>query len=65
MNIAETLMTEDDGTLEVPNAKQAAEAAESRKKANLIKAGIGIGIGSAAVAAALLYVNHNKTKREN
>lgn len=53
-------MTEDDGKLDTPNAKQAAEV----KKSKLIKTGIGIGIGSAAIAAALLYVNHSKTKRE-
>jgi hypothetical protein len=63
MTKAETGMTEDDGKLEAPNAKQAAEDAEA-KKSKLIKAGIGLGIGSAAIAAALLYVNHNKTKRD-
>ena len=57
-------MTEDDGTLEAPKAKQAAEDAET-KKSKMIKAGIGLGIGSAAIAAALLYVNHNKTKRDD
>lgn len=57
-------MTDDDGTLDAPNAKQVAEAATA-KKAKLVKAGIGIGIGSAAIAAALLYVNHNKVKRED
>jgi homoserine kinase len=56
-------MTEDDGKLEAPSAKQAAEAVEA-KKAKMIKAGIGLGIGSAAIAAALLYVNHNKVKRD-
>jgi hypothetical protein len=64
LTIAETVMTEDDGKLEAPNAKKAAEAVEA-KKGKLIKAGIGLGIGSAAIAAALLYVNHNKTKRED
>lgn len=44
--------------------KKAAEANDA-KKTKLIKAGIGLGIGSAAIAAALLYVNHNKTKRED
>ncbi len=57
-------MTEDDGKLEAPTAKKAAEAADA-KKGKLIKAGIGLGIGSAAIAAALLYVNHNKIKRED
>ncbi len=62
--ISETVMTEDDGKLGAPNAKKAAEASEA-KKAKLIKAGIGLGIGSAAIAAALLYVNHNKTKGQD
>ena len=58
-------MTEDDGMLDIPSAKQAAEIAakaDEAKKSKMIKAGIGLGIGSAAIAAALLYVNHNKAK---
>ncbi len=36
---------------------------ESRRKANMLKAGIGIGIGSAAIVAALLYSNNARRKK--
>jgi hypothetical protein len=61
-------MTDDDGKLEAPVAKQAAETekrASDTRKSTLIKTGIGLGIGSAAVAAALLYVNHSKNKKHD
>ncbi len=38
-------------------------AAEAKRKANLVRAGIGIGIGSAAIAAALLYANSARKKK--
>ena len=36
---------------------------EARRKANMVKAGIGIGIGSAAIVAALLYSNSARRKK--
>jgi len=36
---------------------------DSRRKANMLKAGIGIGIGSAAIVAALLYSNSARRKK--
>lgn len=36
---------------------------EARRKANMLKAGIGIGIGSAAIVAALLYSNSARRKK--
>lgn len=36
---------------------------ELRRKANMLKAGIGIGIGSAAIVAALLYSNSARRKK--
>lgn len=36
---------------------------ESRRRANMLKAGIGIGIGSAAIVAALLYSNSARRKK--
>ena len=36
---------------------------ESRRRANMLKAGIGIGIGSAAIVAALLYSNNARRKK--
>ncbi|WP_219892676.1 hypothetical protein [Aquisediminimonas profunda] len=38
---------------------------ESRRKANMVKAGIGIGIGSAAIVAALLYSNSARRKKDD
>ena len=39
-----------------------ADEEDSRRKANMLKAGIGIGIGSAAIVAALLYSNSARRK---
>ncbi len=36
---------------------------DSKRKANMLKAGIGIGIGSAAIVAALLYSNSARRKK--
>ncbi len=36
---------------------------EARRKANMVKAGIGIGIGSSAIVAALLYSNSARRKK--
>lgn len=36
---------------------------ESKRRANMLKAGIGIGIGSAAIVAALLYSNSARRKK--
>ena len=36
---------------------------EARRKANMVKAGIGIGIGSAAILAALHYSNSARRKK--
>ena len=38
---------------------------ESRRRANMLKAGIGIGIGSAAIVAALLYSNNARRKKDD
>jgi len=40
-----------------------ADEEDSRRKANMLKAGIGIGIGSAAIVAALLYSNSARRKK--
>lgn len=42
-----------------------ADEEDSRRKANMLKAGIGIGIGSAAIVAALLYSNSARRKKGN
>jgi hypothetical protein len=42
-----------------------ADDEEAKKRAGLVKAGIGIGIGSAAIVAALLYSNHARKKRDS
>ncbi len=59
---------EEPNTLEMAEAakhveEEAEKAVEARRKANLLKAGIGVGIGSAAIAAALLYANSNRGKK--
>ena len=38
---------------------------EARRRANMLKAGIGIGIGSAAIVAALLYSNSARRKKDD
>jgi hypothetical protein len=58
-------MTEDDGTLDLDSGEKAADIKDSKRNANLVKAGIGIGIGSAAIVAAMLYANHNKKKKDD
>ena len=40
-----------------------ADEEDSRRKANMLKAGIGIGNGSAAIVAALLYSNSARRKK--
>jgi len=50
-------MTEDSKSAPVTNDD------EARRKANMVKAGIGIGIGSAAIVAALLYSNSARRKK--
>lgn len=60
-------MDDDQTPLEAAEAakssESAREAAEAKRKANLVRAGIGIGIGSAAIAAALLYANSARKKK--
>lgn len=51
----------DDSKSSVPEDK--AEDDEGRRRANMLKAGIGIGIGSAAIVAALLYSNSARRKK--
>jgi hypothetical protein len=53
-------MTED-STPTAPEDKTGDD--ESRRRANMLKAGIGIGIGSAAIVAALLYSNSARRKK--
>ncbi len=53
--------TSDDGAPE--NGGMAIDE-EAKRRAGLLKAGIGIGIGSAAIVAALLYSNHARKKRD-
>lgn len=48
---------------EAKKSETGREAAEAKRKANIVKAGIGLGIGSAAIAAALLYANSSKKKK--
>lgn len=55
-------MTEDSKP-SVPEDK--AEDDEGRRRANMLKAGIGIGIGSAAIVAALLYSNSARKKKND
>ena len=50
-------MTEDS------KSSTSADEEDSRRKANMLKAGIGIGIGSAAIVAALLYSNSARRKK--
>lgn len=50
-------MTDDSSKSDTPPKT---ESEETRRKSNMLKAGIGIGIGSAAVVAALLYANKKK-----
>lgn len=38
---------------------------EARRRATMLKAGIGIGIGSAAIVAALLYSNSARRKKDD
>jgi hypothetical protein len=45
------------------NSSAPADEEDSRRKANMLKAGIGIGIGSAAIVAALLYSNSARRKK--
>jgi hypothetical protein len=40
------------------------EGDEAKKRAMMLKAGIGIGIGSAAIVAALLYSNSARKKKD-
>jgi hypothetical protein len=40
-----------------------ADEDEARRRANMLKAGIGIGIGSAAIVAALLYSSGARRKK--
>ena len=60
-------MAEEPEPTNEPEPKNTVEAegnsAENRRKANLVKAGLGIGIGSAAIVAALLFTNHAKKKK--
>ena len=51
----------DDSTQPTPEDKT--DEDESRRRANMLKAGIGIGIGSAAIVAALLYSNNARRKK--
>ena len=51
----------DDSTPSTPEDKT--DEDESRRRANMLKAGIGIGIGSAAIVAALLYSNNARRKK--
>ena len=55
-------MTED-STPSAPEDKT--DDDESRRRANMLKAGIGIGIGSAAIVAALLYSNSARRKKDD
>jgi hypothetical protein len=57
-------MTEDDGTLDLEQVRKDNEAKDSKRNANLVKAGIGIGIGSAAIVAAMLYANSGRKKKD-
>ncbi len=45
------------------DANSESKADEAKRKANLVKAGIGVGIGSAAIAAALMFNNYAKKKK--
>jgi hypothetical protein len=53
--------TASDSTPETPGK---ATDEEAKRRAGMLKAGIGIGIGSAAIVAALLYSNHARKKRD-
>lgn len=53
-------MTEDS---KPPSPEDKTDDDESRRRANMLKAGIGIGIGSAAIVAALLYSNSARRKK--
>jgi hypothetical protein len=59
-------MTDDKKTAadDVPENPDKTHDEEAKKRAGLLKAGIGIGIGSAAIVAALLYSNHARKKRD-
>ncbi|MFM2100926.1 MAG: hypothetical protein RLZZ366_2465 [Pseudomonadota bacterium] len=59
-------MTDDKKTAadDVPENAGKTDDEEAKKRAGLLKAGIGIGIGSAAIVAALLYSNHARKKRD-
>lgn len=60
-------MSDDQTPLEAAEAAKksaaARDAADAKRKSNLVRAGIGLGIGSAAIAAALLYANSNRKKK--
>ncbi len=43
----------------------AQESDDAKKRAMMLKAGIGIGIGSAAIVAALLYSNSARKKKDD
>jgi len=53
-------MTEEN---QAPPPEAKTDEDEARRKANMLKAGIGIGIGSAAIVAALLYSNSARRKK--
>jgi hypothetical protein len=47
-----------------PEAPKGAEDDDAKKRAMMLKAGIGIGIGSAAIVAALLYSNSARKRKD-
>jgi len=63
-------MSEEPNILEAAEAakhseSEAQKAADARKRATYLKAGIGLGVGSAAIAAAILYASSGKKKKSD
>lgn len=56
-------MTEENSAPTPEDKAEKSEDDEARRRANMLKAGIGIGIGSAAIVAALLYSNNARRKK--